>query len=247
MTRGDARPGRIEVAHTAHASRRHRQPEATVHPTTGYTAPYGHECQSSGAPVRDHPAGRRRNAASARWGAVTAGAPPAPARACRSPRHSSSRAHQLIRGTAVVPVGLMHPALAENLIRAGERPRRALRPVPCRTVWPRVRGRFPATTNAGKRLYLLRHGGKEWLDEDRHSRIAVETRMGREVAGVEGLHSHVALPWSRRLPIRCKAGGCAVRGRRGRALERRHLPLLYHSILKSGGKQQVKSARSKSS
>ena len=50
-------------------------------------------------------------------------------------------------------------------------------------------------------------------------------------------------PWSRRLPIRCKAGGCAVRGRRGRALERRHLPLLHHSILKSGGKQQVKAAQ----
>lgn len=54
-------------------------------------------------------------------------------------------------------------------------------------------GPVPATANARKRLYLLRHGGKEWLDEDRHSRIAVETRMGREVAGVEGLYSHVAL------------------------------------------------------
>ncbi|MDQ1040168.1 hypothetical protein QFZ75_006584 [Streptomyces sp. V3I8] len=31
------------------------------------------------------------------------------------------------------------------------------------------------------------------LDEDRHSRIAVETRVGHEVAGVEGLYSHVAL------------------------------------------------------
>ncbi|MCY0962336.1 hypothetical protein [Streptomyces sp. H27-H5] len=51
----------------------------------------------------------------------------------------------------------------------------------------------PATAHAGKRLYLLRHGGKEWLDEDRHSRIAVETRMGHEVAGVEGLYSHVPL------------------------------------------------------
>lgn len=50
---------------------------------------------------------------------------------------------------------------------------------------------FPATTSAGKRLYLLRHGGKEWLDEDRHSRIAVETRMGHEVAGMEGLYSRV--------------------------------------------------------
>lgn len=38
---------------------------------------------------------------------------------------------------------------------------------------------------------LLRHGGKEWLDEDGHSRIATETRMGDEVAGVEGLFAHV--------------------------------------------------------
>ncbi|GFH34796.1 hypothetical protein SCWH03_10100 [Streptomyces pacificus] len=51
----------------------------------------------------------------------------------------------------------------------------------------------PRPRTPGKRLYLLRHGGKEWLDEDRHSRIAVETRMGHEVAGVEGLYSHVAL------------------------------------------------------
>ncbi|CAM5242219.1 hypothetical protein SALBM311S_08318 [Streptomyces alboniger] len=50
----------------------------------------------------------------------------------------------------------------------------------------------PATTYAGKRLYLLRHGGKEWLDEI-DTRIAVETRMGHEVAGVEGLYSHVTL------------------------------------------------------
>ncbi|MFE0039366.1 integrase [Streptomyces sp. NPDC059015] len=44
---------------------------------------------------------------------------------------------------------------------------------------------------AGKRLYLLRHGHKEWLDEDGHSRIAVESRMGHEVAGVEGTYSNV--------------------------------------------------------
>lgn len=37
---------------------RHGQPEATVHPTTGYTAPYGHECQSSGALVRRSPSGQ---------------------------------------------------------------------------------------------------------------------------------------------------------------------------------------------
>ncbi|WP_051019576.1 integrase [Streptomyces sp. AA1529] len=50
---------------------------------------------------------------------------------------------------------------------------------------------LPATGYAGKRLYLLRHGHKEWLDEDGHSRIATETRMGHEVAGVEGLYANV--------------------------------------------------------
>lgn len=191
----------------------------------------------------DHPADRRRNAAGARWSAVTAGAPPATARACRSPPHSSSRADQLIRGTVVVPVGLMHPALAENLIRAGERPRRALRPVPCWTVWPRVRGRFPATTNAGKRLYLLRHGGKEWLDEDRHSRIAVETRMGREVAGVDGLYSHVALAMEQEISDSLQSRWLRRSWSAREGTGRRHLPLLYHSILKSGGNQQVKAAQ----
>ncbi|MEC4016004.1 integrase [Streptomyces sp. H27-D2] len=43
----------------------------------------------------------------------------------------------------------------------------------------------------GKRLYLLRHGAKEWLDEDGHSRIAVETRQGHELPGVEGTYSNV--------------------------------------------------------
>lgn len=46
---------------------------------------------------------------------------------------------------------------------------------------------------AGKRLYLVRHGHKSWLDEDGHSRIATEARMGHEVAGVEGLYSMVTL------------------------------------------------------
>jgi integrase len=44
---------------------------------------------------------------------------------------------------------------------------------------------------AGKRQYLLRHGHKEWLDEDGHSRIGVESRMGHELAGVEGLYANV--------------------------------------------------------
>jgi hypothetical protein len=49
----------------------------------------------------------------------------------------------------------------------------------------------------GKRLYLVRHGAKAWLDEDGHSRFAVETRMGHEVPGVEGTYSSVTVPMER--------------------------------------------------
>lgn len=56
----------------------------------------------------------------------------------------------------------------------------------------RARPELPAVeAMAGKRIYLLRHGHKEWLDEDGHSRVAVETRMGHELAGVEGLYSNL--------------------------------------------------------
>jgi hypothetical protein len=60
---------------------------------------------------------------------------------------------------------------------------------------------IPATSYSGKRLYLLRHGHKEWIDEagGEHSRIAVETRMGHEVAGVEGLYSNVTTAMERRM------------------------------------------------
>ncbi len=51
----------------------------------------------------------------------------------------------------------------------------------------------------GKRMYLLRHGHKEWLDDDGHSRIAVETRMGHEVAGVEGLYANVTPAMEKRI------------------------------------------------
>lgn len=51
----------------------------------------------------------------------------------------------------------------------------------------------------GKRIYLLRHGHKEWLDEDGHSVIAVETRMGHEVAGVQGLYSNLTPAMERRI------------------------------------------------
>lgn len=49
----------------------------------------------------------------------------------------------------------------------------------------------------GKRMYLLRHGHKAWLDEDGHSRFAVESRMGHEVAGVEGVYSSVTVAMER--------------------------------------------------
>ncbi|MFJ9012267.1 integrase [Streptomyces canus] len=60
---------------------------------------------------------------------------------------------------------------------------------------------IPPTAYAGKRLYLIRHGHKEWIDEAGgvHSRIAVETRMGHEVAGVEGLYANVTTAMERRM------------------------------------------------
>ncbi|MGW7350882.1 integrase [Streptomyces sp. NPDC054784] len=66
---------------------------------------------------------------------------------------------------------------------------------------PRVRRPLPALPEVsafqGKRLYLVRHGGKAWLDEDGHSRFAVESRMGHEVPGVEGVYSSVTVPMER--------------------------------------------------
>ncbi|MGA5635006.1 integrase [Streptomyces lydicamycinicus] len=66
---------------------------------------------------------------------------------------------------------------------------------------PRVRRPRPAIpavpTYRGKRLYLLRHGHKAWLDEDGHSKFAVESRMGHEVPGVEGIYSSVTVPMER--------------------------------------------------
>ncbi|PWG13956.1 integrase [Streptomyces sp. V2] len=66
-------------------------------------------------------------------------------------------------------------------------PRRALPEIPTVARWK------------GKRKYLVRHGSKEWMDEDGHSRIAVETRMGHEVAGVEGLYANVTPAMERRI------------------------------------------------
>ncbi|MFI0915208.1 tyrosine-type recombinase/integrase [Streptomyces abikoensis] len=49
----------------------------------------------------------------------------------------------------------------------------------------------PVPAMKGKRLYLARHWHKEMLDEDGHPEIAVETRMGHEVAGVRGLYANL--------------------------------------------------------
>ncbi|MFG3046332.1 integrase [Streptomyces sp. NPDC048241] len=72
--------------------------------------------------------------------------------------------------------------------------------------WPYIRGGSPARDArrhrlrpeiqpvpemANKRVYLLRHGHREWLEEDGHSRIAMEARMGHEVAGVEGVYANL--------------------------------------------------------
>jgi hypothetical protein len=59
---------------------------------------------------------------------------------------------------------------------------------------------IPAVPNwKGKRQYLQRHGHKEWIDEDGHSRIASETRMGHELAGVEGLYANVTPAMEKRI------------------------------------------------
>ncbi|WP_326739085.1 tyrosine-type recombinase/integrase [Streptomyces sp. NBC_01022] len=52
-------------------------------------------------------------------------------------------------------------------------------------------------TFKGKRLYLLRHGHKAWLDEDAHSEFAVETRMGHEVRGMGGVYGSLTVAMER--------------------------------------------------
>ncbi|MFC9821446.1 integrase [Streptomyces erythrochromogenes] len=53
----------------------------------------------------------------------------------------------------------------------------------------------PVEAFKGRRMYLLRHGHKAWLDEDGvHSRYTVETRMGHEMQGVEATYSSVTVP-----------------------------------------------------
>jgi integrase len=51
-----------------------------------------------------------------------------------------------------------------------------------------------------RRMHLLRHGHKEWLDEPGVvPRVAVEARMGHELPGVEGVYSHVTTAMEQRI------------------------------------------------
>lgn len=68
---------------------------------------------------------------------------------------------------------------------------------PIRDGAPARHGRFerpeipPVEAMVGKRQYLMRHWHKEMLEEDGHSVTATETRMGHEVAGVQGLYANL--------------------------------------------------------
>lgn len=50
-----------------------------------------------------------------------------------------------------------------------------------------------------KRLHLLRHAHKEWLQEDNIPEVASEARMGHEIQGVRGLYGNVTPGMERRI------------------------------------------------
>ncbi|WP_042365146.1 tyrosine-type recombinase/integrase [Streptacidiphilus neutrinimicus] len=52
---------------------------------------------------------------------------------------------------------------------------------------------------AGMVPHGLRHSHKVWLDEEGLPAIAVETRMGHKVHGVEGTYSHVSPEMERQI------------------------------------------------
>ncbi|CAM5459355.1 hypothetical protein SALBM311S_03116 [Streptomyces alboniger] len=67
--------------------------------------------------------------------------------------------------------------------------------------------------------------------------------MGHEVAGVEGLYSHVTLTVEQEIADSLQTRWLRFVDSEGKYWKKCHLPLLSHSILKSGGKQQVKAAQ----
>lgn len=79
-----------------------------------------------------------------------------------------------------------HPIVLGCEERGGRSPRPEVPPVPA---WQQPDGKGGVKP---KRLHLLRHGHKEWLDESGIiPRVAVEARMGHDLPGVEGVYSNV--------------------------------------------------------
>lgn len=82
--------------------------------------------------------------------------------------------------------------------------RPAFVPRPGRNGWAMRTGRdgsalLPVEEMAGKRIYLLRHAHKEWLDESGIPKVAAEARMGHELPGVEGVYANVTRLMERRI------------------------------------------------
>ncbi|WP_420032320.1 tyrosine-type recombinase/integrase [Streptomyces sp. cg28] len=77
----------------------------------------------------------------------------------------------------------------------------------------RPRDEIPAVPSfKGKRFYLIRHGHKEWLDEDGHQRYVVEARMGHELPGVEGTYSNLTPALERKVVDALQGRWTAFRG-----------------------------------
>lgn len=205
----------------------------------------------------DHPAGRRRNAASARRSAVTAGAPPATARACRSLPHRSSLADQLIRGTlsssssqsvsCILPLPKISSGLlsdrgthcGQGLVGQFGRGSGASSPQ-------------PRTPESGCTCFVTaaRSG---WTKIDTVASPWRSAWAARSPAWMVSTRT-LPWPWSRRLQVRCKpetAGSLHTRWLRFVASEGEHWkvpsPTALTFDLESGGKPQVKSGGAKSS
>jgi len=74
-----------------------------------------------------------------------------------------------------------------HTIVAGRAPRGVVRGAKARP------GARPVLGVEGLTPHGLRHSHKVWLDEGGHPRVAVESRMGHVMQGVEGTYSHVTL------------------------------------------------------
>lgn len=111
--------------------------------------------------------------------------------------HESEWAFPSVAGGPLLPVdwsGRYYGPIARGTQRRdGQYPLAATEPV---LQWLVPDGKGGAKP---KRMHLLRHGHKEWLDEAGIPRAAVEARMGHELPGVEGLYSHVTATMEKRI------------------------------------------------